>query len=97
VELTKKIRAIHRASRGTYGAPRITEELRASDLRISRKRVARLMRGARLQGIHLRRPPSVRAKGFHRPMPDLVARRFDPGEPDRVWATDITYVATAQG
>jgi transposase InsO family protein len=95
--LTERIRTIHRHSRGSYGAPRITAELHADGIRISRKRVARLMRAARLQGRHLRRSPSVRLKGFQRPMPDLVARRFDPGALDRVWASDITYVTTAQG
>lgn len=95
--LTQRIREIHRDSRGAYGAPRITAELRAQGARISRKRVARLMRAARLQGRHLRRPPSIRRKGFKRPMPDLVGRRFDPGALDRVWGADITYIATAQG
>jgi transposase InsO family protein len=95
--LTRRIVEIHRDSRGAYGAPRITAELRAGGLRISRKRVARLMRAARLEGRHLRRPPTARRKAFRRPVPDLVGRRFDPGALDRVWASDITYVATAQG
>jgi putative transposase len=94
---TERIVAIHRSSRGAYGAPRVTAELRAQGVRISRKRVARLMRAARLQGRHLRRPPSIRRRGFTRPVPDLLARRFDPGALDRVWAADITYVATGQG
>lgn len=95
--LTARIVEIHRASRGAYGAPRITAELRAAGVAVGRKRVARLMRAARLQGRHLRRPPSQRAKGFVREIPDLLGRRFDPVGPDRVWAADITYVATAQG
>ena len=46
-ELLEKIRAIHTASRGTYGAPRILHELREThELHVSRKRVARLMREA---------------------------------------------------
>ncbi|MEX2274038.1 MAG: IS3 family transposase [Actinomycetota bacterium] len=53
--LTKRIHHIHEASRGTYGAPRVTAELRAEGIRVSRKRVARLMRLARLQGVHIRR------------------------------------------
>ncbi len=95
--LTQQIRQIHHDSRGVYGAPRITAQLRAQGLRVSRKRVARLMRAGRLQGRHLRRPLSERPKAFHRPMPDLLARRFDPGALDRAWAADITYVATSQG
>src|SRR5664280_27361 len=44
-ELLAAIKDVHRASRGTYGAPRITRALRKRGLRVSRKRVARLMAG----------------------------------------------------
>jgi transposase InsO family protein len=94
--LTARIREIHRDVRGAYGAPRITAELRAQGTRISRKRVARLMRAARLQGIHLRRwrvPRQMVAAS----VPDLVNRHFGAAAPDRLWGADITYVPTAQG
>ena len=43
-------------SRGTYGAPRVHPELRLGrDVRCGRKRVARLMRLARVQGVYRRR------------------------------------------
>ena len=53
--LTKRIIEIHESSRGTYGAPRVTAELSAQGVRVTRKRVARLMRAARIQGVHIRR------------------------------------------
>src|SRR5690606_12071041 len=53
--LQEQIRQIHRASRGTYGAPRIHAELQARGIRCGRKRVARLMRELGLQGISRRR------------------------------------------
>ncbi len=53
--LTERIRTIHTESRGTYGAPRIHVELSEQGIRVSRKRVARLMREAGLQGVHRRR------------------------------------------
>ena len=40
-ELTRRIRTIHAASRGTYGAPRIHAELRAQGVRVAGTRVAR--------------------------------------------------------
>ena len=52
--LTAEIEAIHRHSRGTYGAPRIHPELVARGRRVSRKRVARLMRAAHLRGVSRR-------------------------------------------
>ena len=52
--LTAKIRAIHAASDGQYGVPRVLAELRAQGQDVGRKRVARLMKAAGLRG---RRPP----------------------------------------
>jgi putative transposase len=94
--LTTRIREIHRFTRGAYGAPRIAAELRAEGIRVSAKRVARLMRAARLQGKHLRRWRGPRAKPASS-VPDLVSRRFDPDDPNRIWAADITDISTVQG
>ena len=44
--LTAKIRAIHAASDGQYGVPRVLAELRAQGHDVGRKRVARLMKAA---------------------------------------------------
>ena len=54
-ELRDQIVDIHSRSRGTYGAPRIHAELAAEGVAVGRKRVARLMRQARIQGVHRRR------------------------------------------
>lgn len=97
--LTGKIEAIHRRSRGAYGSPMIHAELADDhDIRIGRKRVARLMRSAGLRGVTLRRfaitttpdPKASRAI-------DLVERRFYAEGPDRLWVADITYVPTWAG
>ena len=94
--LTRRIREIHRITRGAYGAPRIAAELRAQGMRVSTKRVARLMRAGRLQGKHLRRFRRHRTM-VGAAVPDLVTRRFDPEDPDRIWVADITDISTAQG
>ncbi len=98
VELMAHIDAIHRMSRGTYGAPRIHAELRARGLHIGRKRVARLMRNASVQGVSRRKPfhTTVRDEAA-RPAPDLVDRQFTATGPDRLWVADITYVPTWAG
>ena len=41
--LLAEIRAIHTDSRGTYGSPRVTHELRRRGWRVNHKRVERLM------------------------------------------------------
>ncbi|MEU1528770.1 IS3 family transposase [Streptomyces fagopyri] len=53
--LVERIRTVHQHSDGTYGAPRITAELRDEGIRINHKRVARIMRAIRLEGVRLRR------------------------------------------
>jgi putative transposase len=97
VELTALIEAVHRDSRGTYGAPRIHAEFAAEGIHIGRKRVARLMRVAGLQGVSRRKfRPTVRDETA-RPAPDLVDRQFTVASPDRLWVADITYVPTWAG
>jgi transposase InsO family protein len=94
--LTMQIREIHAYSRGTYGVPRVHAELRLGrSVRCSRKRVARLMRQARLCGIYRRR----RKRGQLAPPvhDDLVQRRFVADRPDRLWLTDITEHPTREG
>lgn len=88
---------VHHRSRGTYGAPRIYAELRELEVRTSRKRVARLMREAEIRGLHRRRRRRPRPDPASAAIPDLVARRFRPAEPNRIWAADITEIPTLQG
>ena len=96
--LRTRIRAIHAASRGTYGSPRIQQELRADGLRVSRKRVARLMRDEGLQGRRRRRFRATTDSRHDRPVAaNLVARAFTEEAPNRCWVGDITYVRTWEG
>ena len=88
---------IHADSRGTYGAPRVHAELTLGmGVRIGRKRVARLMRAARLHGVSHQRK---HRRGGRLPAThdDLVQRQFTADGPDRVWFTDITQHRAADG
>ena len=53
--LAVRIRAVRAAHDGTYGAPRVTAELHDDGVVINRKKVARVMRRYRIQGLRLRR------------------------------------------
>ena len=89
------IRAIHEVSGGTYGAPRVHAELLAGGCRVSRKRVARLMREAGLAGVSRRRGMrTTRVDQSHCVVPDRVERQFQADAPDRLWVADVTYVPT---
>jgi putative transposase len=96
-QLQETITVRHRRSRGTYGAPRIHADLQASGVRCGRKRVARLMRAARLVGVHRRRSPGTTRRAPETPaMPDRVQRRFTAPAPNRLWTADITAIPTQQ-
>lgn len=97
--LTERIRAIHAASDGNYGSPNIHAELRDEGTRIGRKRVARLMRQARIRGVSRRRSWIVTTQrdARQRSAPDLVNRRFAADAPNQLWVADMTYVPTWAG
>jgi putative transposase len=84
--LKELIRAIHTASRGTYGAPRIWAELRMTyGIRCSRKRGARLMRELGLPGTHRRTRRSITRRDARRPVfPDRVQRAFAVDAPNQL-------------
>jgi putative transposase len=99
-DLLAAIRAIHAASRGTYGSPRVHAALRAAGWRVGRKRVARLMRAAGIVGVHRRRRATPVGRPAHRAAttaPDLVRRDFSAAAPDRLWVADITDLPTLEG
>src|SRR5205085_12574736 len=97
--LTEKIKQIHDQSRGVYGVPRIHAELRMEhDVRVGRKRVARLMKAAGISGVrpHKRWRTTIRIPGIT-PATDLVERRFGPEQRNVLWVADITYLRTGEG
>jgi len=98
-ELTRRIVRIHQTSRGTYGAPRVHAELTLGQgIRCSKKRVARLMRQAGLQGVHRRRLRGcTRRDAARAPYPDLVQRVFAASAPNQLWVADLTQHRTAEG
>jgi putative transposase len=96
--LSERIGVIHARSRGTYGAPRIHAELVAAGDGCGRRRVARLMRGAGLAGVHRRRYHATTIRDPRAtPAPDLVRRDFRAAGPDRLWVADITALPTHEG
>jgi len=93
-----RIEAIFQQSRSTYGRPRIAAELREEGLRISDRRIARLMRERGFFGASRRKTTitTIRDRDA-RPAPDLVDRNFRATRPNELWVADITYVPTWSG
>lgn len=93
--LLEQIQAIFARSRGTYGSPRIHHALAAAGVRVSARRVARLMREAglraRVRKLY-RRIPGLH--GFFTSVPNRQLDRLATA-PDQVWVADITYLRVA--
>ena len=90
--LAKRIRQAHRASRGTYGSPRVYQALRQRGCRAGENRVARVMRAhgirARVATIRYTNPALQR---FFAGIPNQQLAVALQG-PDQVWVGDITYL-----
>lgn len=91
-----QIKAIHTRSDQTYGMPRILAELKTQGIVVNHKRVARLMRTAKLYGVSRRRGFTVttqREEG-QPTVPDLVNRQFTASALNQLWIADMTYIPT---
>lgn len=97
-ELAERITEIHRESDGTYGAPRVTAELRDGGERVNHKRVARVMRRFNIVGFHLRkRVRTTLPEPSATPVPDLLQRDFTAATPNTRYVGDITYLPVVNG
>jgi transposase InsO family protein len=97
-QLVAEIRAIHGENRGSYGSPRVHDELRRRGRTVNRKRVERLMRERHIVGITRRRRRSLtKPDAKAAPAPDLIGRDFTAPAPGQRLVGDITYLPTAEG
>tara|TARA_R110002072_G_scaffold20333_1_gene74020 strand:+ start:475 stop:1317 length:843 start_codon:yes stop_codon:yes gene_type:complete len=98
-QLRQKIIQAFTRSRQTYGYPRMTVELREQGERVSKARVARLMRSEGLQGRQRRayRPQTTQSNHSSPIAPNRLAQIEVINACDQVWQTDITYLATRTG
>jgi putative transposase len=96
--LLVEIRAVHGHHRQRYGSPRIHRELLDRGRRVSRKRVARLMRENGLRGRPKRRFRRTTDSRHRYPIAaNILQRDFKASAPNQAWVGDITYVWTAEG
>ncbi len=96
--LVEAIKDVHKASRRTYGSPRVHADLQARGFSAGRNRVARLMRENGIVAVGKRRFRLTTNSRHDLPVAvNVLDRRFDVVGPDQGWVTDITYIWTAQG
>lgn len=97
-QLIARIRAFHKASRRTYGSPRIHRDLTEAGEAVGVHRVARLMRRHGVQSKMAKKfVITTDSKHTLRPAPDLIKREFTRGARDQAWVTDTTFIPTRKG
>lgn len=96
--LLMQIRAIHSASHGSYGSPRVHEELRDQGKVVSLNRVRRLMKKNGIAARHKRKFRATTDSRHNLPVaPNLLGQEFVTERPDQVWLADVTYLWTDEG
>jgi putative transposase len=95
--LAGEITDVHKASGGTYGALRVTAELKhGRDITVGHNAVSLIMRELGIKGLPTRRlPKGARVRAIT--SQDLVRRDFRRDGPDKLWMTDITEHPTREG
>jgi transposase InsO family protein len=98
-ELKTKIISIYYNSKGRYGSPRITKKLEGEGLKVSRPRVARIMRLERIVSItHKKFRVSTTDSNHDFPIAkNHLNRDFSANSSAKKWVSDLTYIWTKQG
>jgi putative transposase len=92
------IGAIYAELKGAYGSPRMIRELRLRGFTAGKERVERLMRENGIRARHKRRHKVTTDSRHGLPVAaNLLDRNFMSPAPDKVWASDITYLWTDEG
>lgn len=95
--LDGEIKRLFEASGGTYGSPRITQDLHADGWKVSENTVAARMAELGLAGRPPKKRRSLTRQGKRAAAPDLVGRKFTAIAPDVLWVGDGTMIDTDEG
>lgn len=97
-QIANRITEIQNQVKYRYGSPRMTRELAREGCRVGHNHVARLMREHRLGRRTRKRYRSTTNSAHKLPVAkNLLNRVFSVEAPNRVWVSDISYIATAEG
>ena len=96
--VSTQVKAEFAASGKVYGSRRLCAVLRSQGLHIGRYRERRLMREHRLRALWRRKLVHTTDSGHPLPVSsNVLARRFDPSQPNQAWVSDITCIRTRSG
>jgi transposase InsO family protein len=91
--LKARIKAIFNESKSSYGSRRVLKKLQSEGYQLGRYKVRRLMRDLGLRPKRRRRYKVTTDSRHSYPVAaNVLDRKFDIAEDNRVWGCDITYV-----
>lgn len=98
MKLLDRIKEIHQLTDKTYGSPRITADLSDEGFKVSRPRVARLMKKHGIRAQSVRKFKVTTDSDHDYPIsPNRLNRNFSADAFGKVWTSDITYIRTGEG
>jgi transposase InsO family protein len=98
IDITKRIISIHKESKGTYGSPMITKRLNKDLIKVSRPRVARLMKASSIESKRKKKFVITTDSSHKYPVVENVLNRnFQVDVLGKSWVSDLTYIGTEQG
>lgn len=97
--LAEKAARIHHDSRGTYGSPRVHEQLRQEGERVSVNTIASIMRENAIGAGQAKafRPRTTDSDHDGPIAPNRLEDDFEADRPNAKWVADITYLPTRDG
>jgi len=98
-QIREEIKVLYTESKHRYGSPKITNELRDKGWKVSRPRVARIMRSEGLRSIICKKfkGTTTDSKHNYKVAENQLNRDFYAHIPGQKWVSDITYIPTRQG
>jgi len=98
IRLEVAIKAAHRRTRQTYGAERLQRELAEHGISVGICRIKRIKRKLGLRCKQKRKFRTTTDSRHKLPVAEnLLKQQFKVYQPNAVWVSDITYVATDEG
>ena len=92
------IKEAYKESNGVYGYRNIHKDLQELEIHVNKKRVARLMREAKLYGVGTyKQRPRSKVGAVNKAHPNHLKQCFITNNPNESWVSDITYIRTKEG
>jgi putative transposase len=96
--ILKEIKISFKESKQTYGSPKIAHCLNSKGIKVSKVRVARLMRKNHIQSITRKKyVVTINSKHDFTISKNILDRNFNVDRPSLAWVSDINYVPTQEG